>query len=337
VVSPGCDPLRLTAAATARIDAWTSPDSGDPAKDAIDAPPSDAASRPPEPGDAAAPPRSAAWLPVRLEERTLGCVYLADEQTGMLRPETREMAATAAMKLAAAVERILYKERLKKSEQTLRLLSERLMTAQEEERARISRELHDSIGSSLCAIRLSLAGALKGKQDSKAIERILTMTQVTIDEVRRIMTDLRPSILDQLGIVAALRWACRQFNELYPAIIVNQDVDIGEHDIPEPLKIVVFRIVQESFTNIGKYSQAGAVTLSLCKRDGSMRLSIQDDGIGFDPGSVVLAKDPRTGLGLASMKERAKLSGGVFALKSCPGGGTRVLASWPLSPAGRRR
>lgn len=273
---------------------------------------------------------STALLPVRLKEQTFGFVFLADRREGILPPEIVEIAATAVMKLAIAVERIQSRELLKKSEQTLRFLSDRLMTAQEEERKKISRELHDSVGSSLCAIHLSLSIALQNSLTREPFEKILSSTKNTIDEVRRIMSDLRPSFLDECGIIAALDYFCRQFEEIHRSIRVRQQVKVKEHEVPDPLKIVMLRIVQESFNNIAKYSQASAVTLSLINKEGEIRLSVHDNGIGFNPDSIGYRKELGTGIGLVSMKERTELSGGSFILKSQKGEGTTITASWPF-------
>jgi signal transduction histidine kinase/DNA-binding response OmpR family regulator len=274
---------------------------------------------------------STALIPIHLEERNLGYIFLADTREGMLPSETIEIAATAAMKLAIVVERIQSRKLLKKSEQTLRLLSDRLLTAQEEERKKISRELHDSVGSSLCAIRLSLSIALQGRPARKPIKKILSLTQETIDDVRRIMTDLRPSFLDELGIIAALDCLVNRFSETHPGIGIKQQVEIEEHEVPESLKIVILRIVQESLNNISKYSQADSVTLKLVKKEEAILLSIHDNGIGFKPGLIDYTKHFGTGIGLVSMRERTEHSGGKFILKSGEGKGTSIKASWPLS------
>jgi signal transduction histidine kinase/FixJ family two-component response regulator len=273
---------------------------------------------------------STALLPIHLEERNLGYIFLADIKEGMLPSETIEIATTAAMKLAIVVERIQSRKLMKKSEQILRLLSDRLLTAQEEERKKISRDLHDSVGSSLCAIRLFLSIALQGRPARKPIKKILSLTQETIDEVRRIMADLRPSFLDNLGIIAALDCLVNRFSETHPGIGINQQVEIEEHEVPESIKIVILRIVQESFNNISKYSQADSVTLKLVKKEDAILLSINDNGIGFNPGLIDYAKHFGTGIGLVSMKERTELSGGTFILKSREGKGTTITASWPL-------
>jgi signal transduction histidine kinase/DNA-binding NarL/FixJ family response regulator len=269
-------------------------------------------------------------LPIHLEERTLGWIFLADTKKSVFPPETIEIAAIGAMKLAAAIDRIQSRELLKKSEQTLHFLSDRLMNAQEEERKRISRDLHDSIGSSLCAIHLSLSLTLQDKLKRKPLEKILSLTQNAIDEVRRIISDLRPSFLDEIGIVAALNWFCEEFAEIHPDIDIKQQIEIQEHDVPDSLKIVILRIVQESFNNISKYSHADIVSLNLIKKDGTIQLYVHDNGIGFNPDSVCYGKNLRTGIGLLSMKERAELSGGSFTLESHEGKGTSIAASWPL-------
>ncbi|MFZ7125622.1 MAG: response regulator [Desulfobacterales bacterium] len=274
---------------------------------------------------------SSVCIPIRLEEQVLGSVFLGDTKEEMLPPETIAIVESAAMKLASAVQRILSREQLKRSEKALRFLSNRLITAQEEERRRISRELHDSIGSSLCTIQIFIDNILKEQQDSKALEKIAVLTRSTIEETRRIMTDLRPSILDDLGLFAALEWYCRQLKEVHPGIEIMQKLRIEEVEVPEPLKIVIFRIVQESFNNITKYSKARRATLLLEKKNGTIRLTVSDDGIGFTQGAAVPGKYSNKGIGLASMKERVEFSGGVFALRSHEGKGTSVLAFWPVA------
>jgi signal transduction histidine kinase len=146
-----------------------------------------------------------------------------------------------------------------------------------------------------------------------------------IEETRRIMMNLRPSILDDLGILATFNWFCREFQKIYAHARIHQDMRIEERDIPEPLKIVIFRILQEGMNNFAKHSQGDTVFLSLGKAEGAIRLEIRDNGIGFD------LKTVRKGLGINSMKERTELSGGVFTVESARGLGTNLKASWPLS------
>lgn len=223
---------------------------------------------------------------------------------------------------------------LRESEKRLRILSAQLLAAQEEERKRIARELHDSIGSLLSTIKFSLekihSQLLPGEQIAECIKGSISLTQNAIDESRRIMTDLRPSMLDDLGLIATLNWFCRQFQAVYSKIHIEQEIGIEEDEIAQPLKIVIFRIVQEALHNISKHSKAEWVNLSLLKSEGTIDLAIEDDGIGFEPESIRLSCDRGGGRGICGMRERAELSGGCFFMESIAGEGTNIRVSWPM-------
>jgi signal transduction histidine kinase len=219
---------------------------------------------------------------------------------------------------------------LQESQKELRHLSSQLMTAQEKERKWIAQELHDSIGQTLAAVKFSLEREIHQQDRPRVfpdagLENILSMIRSGIEETRRIMMNLRPSILDDLGILATFNWFCREFQKIYAHVRIHQDMRIEERDIPEPLKIVIFRILQEGMNNFAKHGQGDTVFLSLGKAEGAIRLEIRDNGIGFDLETV------RKGLGINSMKERTELSGGVFTIESARGLGTNLKASWPLS------
>ena len=222
-----------------------------------------------------------------------------------------------------------------RSEEDLRRLSKKLLTVQEEERSRISRELHDSIGQALAAIKFGAENAFNQirqgeiEEGIETLEAVIPMTQRASEEVRRIHTDLRPSLLDDLGIVATIAWFCREFGRLYSRIRIEKRVEIKEEHVPEPLKIVIFRVLQEALNNTAKYAHADLVIISLKETDGSTELTIRDNGQGFDVDPVLFGKGPKAGIGLTSMKERTQLSGGTFAVESAPGAGTLVRASWP--------
>ncbi len=226
------------------------------------------------------------------------------------------------------------------SEKQLRYLSARLLKAQEEERKRIARELHDSTGQSLAALKFYVESALssrhKGKTTEmyKSFERLIPMIQTAIEEARRIYMGLRPSMLDDLGITTTIKWYCREIQETCPGVRIEEQVDIAEEEIPDALKIVIFRIIQEAFNNIIKYSEAGYVQVSLVKNDSSIELTIADDGLGFDIESYLRRGHHERGLGLAGMKERMELTGGTFSIKSSRGHGTTVHGTWPLHANG---
>ncbi|MGC8492031.1 MAG: histidine kinase [Syntrophobacteraceae bacterium] len=220
---------------------------------------------------------------------------------------------------------------LQQSQTRLRSLSAQLLSAHEEERKRIARELHDSVGSSLALIKLGIEstqaelkrkGCCPGMLDSP-----VQWTQLTIDEIRRLMVDLRPPLLDDMGVLAALRWFFGQYRAVHPAIHVEARIEIEEQEIPESLRIVIFRIIQEAFHNIARHSSAEYVDFSLAKQEGTIKLRIEDNGVGFDAEAIC----GRQGLGLAGMKERSELSGGSFRIRSTPDTGTLLSAEWPVT------
>ena len=227
---------------------------------------------------------------------------------------------------------------LRQSEARLRELSGRLLNAQEEERQRIATELHDGIGSSLTGITVFLQTILlrldEGSPLVEPIRQLLSVTENTIQEARRIMSDLRPSMLDDLGVLKTLDWFCREFQQLHPSIHIEKTIEIGEEDIPDALKIIVFRLVQEAFHNISKHSGAEYVGLTLERAGDRVRLAVEDNGCGFPIQSLLGEESSMKGLGLTSMRERAELSGGRFTLRSTVGEGTMVQAEWDISAHG---
>jgi signal transduction histidine kinase len=230
------------------------------------------------------------------------------------------------------VQRKAAEEALRESEKQLRFLSAQLIDAQEEERKRIARKMHDSIGLSLDAIKCSLENLQKhleeGKATPESLNALITLTQQPIEESHKIMTDLRPSVLDDSGIVATIDWFCQQFQSIYANIQVLQRIRIEEDDVSEHLKIVIFRVLQEALHNIAQYSKAAQVEISLEKRDGTIEMRIADNGVGFDVKAVFSRESHKRGLGLTSMKERVMLSGGSFSLESVVGKGTSIRAAW---------
>ena len=140
--------------------------------------------------------------------------------------------------------------------------------------------------------------------------------------------DLRPSMLDDLGLLPTLSWFCRMYQTIYTGIKVDLEQTLEEGDIPDSLKIVIFRVTQEGMNNIAKHSKADLVHLSLRKTDGKIQLILEDNGQGFDLGKVLGSESTKRGLGLTSMRERVELSRGFFAIESAKGRGTTVRASW---------
>ena len=226
-------------------------------------------------------------------------------------------------------------EALRKSDKELRVLSNQLLSAEEKERKRIARELHDGIGQALSAIKFSVENALLEVRaaanpiDLGSLEAVIPLTRKTIEEVRRIVKDLRPSILDDLGILATIGWFCREFQNVYAGIRIETTLDVEEDEVPLYLKTTIYRIMQEALNNVAKHSRANFVSLQLKKTDSDLNLSIQDNGRGFNLDKVMALKTSRRGFGLASMRERAQLSGASFSIDSAPGEGTMISIKWP--------
>jgi two-component system, NarL family, sensor histidine kinase UhpB len=243
--------------------------------------------------------------------------------------------------LADISERKRSEEAVRESEKQLRMLSSRLLTVQEAERARIAQTLHDTIGQSLAAIKFTLESALnaKGKIRSASLNRALEsgvpLLCRLIESVRSIYMDLRPTLLDDFGIVAAVEWLCREFEHSHKEIEMKSQIDIEEQRVPAPLKIVLFRIVQDALSNVSRHSKATHAVLLLRTNDQGIELEVRDDGVGFDSLVPFASMDPlnREGLGISSMRERARLSGGTFLFRSERGKGTQLHFHW-ASPEG---
>ncbi len=234
-------------------------------------------------------------------------------------------------------ERKKYEAALRESENRLRFLSAELLTAQEKERKKIALEIHDNFGAHLAAIKYSLEQKLfemknglpeHGKRIS--IENIITMVENSIADARSIMMDLRPSVLDDLGILATIGWFCREFQKTYAQVRMENEIDVAEEDIPDLLKVVIFRVLQEATSNMAKHSRGDRIDITLVKRAGRIHFSIADNGVGFDPQTKLSPQNPSRGLGLNSMRERVENSGGKFFLQAEPGRGTQITAEWKV-------
>ncbi len=225
------------------------------------------------------------------------------------------------------------KRKHRKSKMHAKQLANKLLTAQETERKKIALELHDTVAQNLSAVKLSLSEKIKQMdKDSRpsgiSLESILAVVQSNIKELRCFLTDLRPVILEDLGLLAAIRLQCRKFRSLNSHIILEQDLAFQEDDVPPLLKRVMYRILSEAMNNIAKHSQASRVSVALRRNNGKIEMEIADNGSGFDVKKILSVRGYKKGLGLIGMQEQADLSGGVFTLASREGRGTLVRVAW---------
>jgi PAS domain S-box-containing protein len=226
-------------------------------------------------------------------------------------------------------------EALRQSEGRLQQLSTKLLIAQEKERKKLAAELHDGIGQSLAAAKYGLDSVLQNRTGSPVErETLLSASEVlktVIHEVRRMQTELRPQVLDDLGIVATINWFCRKYQKIYTNLTVEKQVEVEEISIPAALKPVIFRIMQEAMNNVTKHSHAKKATLRIHRRNGLLKFSIKDNGVGFVLEEALAVHRRNSGIGLDSMRERAELSGGKLVIDSKLGEGTVIEISWPLN------
>jgi PAS domain S-box-containing protein len=235
-------------------------------------------------------------------------------------------------------ERKLANERLRATLEEVRLLSGRLATVQEEERTRIARELHDELGVGLTCLKIDLsrlhtmasegAGAGARKKAEDKIRSMIEQIDTTIASVQRLVTELRPAVLDDLGLVAAIEWQCQDFQKRtgIPCTCVTSADDIA---MERERATAIFRICQEALTNTVRHAKATAVTIKLELQNESLRLVVADNGVGIPETKV----SNRQSLGLLGMRERVALFGGEITIQGNLGKGTTVTACLPRCPS----
>jgi PAS domain S-box-containing protein len=228
-------------------------------------------------------------------------------------------------------ERHAAEEKLKESYEAIRTLTGYLQNVREEERLNISREIHDELGQLLTVLKMDVSWLNKkiGDENSMVKEKlseILNLVDTTVRSIRRIASELRPTLLDDLGLYAAMEWHLEEFERRSG---IRRELVIPENELAlsDSLKIGIFRIFQESLTNVARHSEAKNVNVSLLQKDNQLILTIRDNGIGFEEGPMATKKT----LGLLGMKERSMMMGGVYNITSARGAGTTVTVIIPLS------
>ena len=269
-------------------------------------------------------------VPLIYQGEVTGAIYI--DEPGQYHRFTDEdiriMEGIAAIAAIAVENARLYQESREQQERLADLML-RLARAREEERSRISRELHDSMAQTLLEIIYraeGLLGTASGDHLQQELRGMLQSSRSSLAELRRIITDLRPSSVEVLGLSRALANLLERFAVTYH-LQVDQEIDEGLQ-LDSLYENSLFRIVQEALSNISRHASATRVSFSLRRGEGSIRLMIRDDGSGFDPASV----SGRGGLGLIFMRERAEMMGGSFEIDSQSGRGTTLTLLVPIPP-----
>ena len=232
-------------------------------------------------------------------------------------------------------DRILAAEQLEESRTELRALAARLQTTREEERTRIAREIHDELGQALTALKLDVAWLetqrSRGGRTSGAVRQMDTSITERIDEtmqiVRRIASELRPSTLDQLGLQAAIECLVQEATERTGIAIVLQAEDFPK--LSDEVASHAFRIIQEALTNVTRHSKATRVDVTVRRLEKAIIIAVEDNGVGFVPQSLSGLKS----LGLVGMRERALACGGTLLIRGSPGEGSAIVVTIPVDPS----
>lgn len=276
-------------------------------------------------------PSRHASVPLRASRSTVGLMNVVLPGGRAFDERQLQMLSAVGQQVGIAVERGLLFDEVATKERMRGELIEKLLTAHEDERRRIARELHDETGQALTAliVNLELASQEPSPERLRAqLGQLRQLAERTLGDIRRLIYDLRPSILDDLGLAAALRWYAK--NLLDPRDITwTLSVSGISGRLPAGLETVAFRLVQEALTNVLRHAEASRVTVSVAVAGRELHVRIEDNGRGFDPRRPRQA-DRTGGFGLLGMQERVELVGGRWEVQSTPGVGTVVSAVLPI-------
>jgi len=276
-------------------------------------------------------------VPLRAKDNVLGVMNVASHVPHRFTKEDVHLLHSIGDQLGMAIEQARLNERLRKARERLRKLARQNLVAEEEERRRIARELHDETSQSLSGIALQLEALIEmsaqsGNQDAKFIAGLKKVQSLTVQvhkEVSRVISNLHPAVLDTLGLVAAARQHAK--NSLQPLNInVTTEVKGTEMRFPPDVEAALFRVVQGTIGNIVKHSKAKNASILLVYQPGEFSLSISDDGQGFDVSKITDVEESGRGRGLFSMRERIGFLGGTSGVESKIGLGTTVWAKIPI-------
>ncbi len=272
-------------------------------------------------------------VPLKVQERVIGVLSIFDEyHPNAFEEESIQLLSLFAAQAAIAVENSSLFNQVYDGRRELRFLSERLMRVNEDERKKIARELHDQIGQTLTAIKLNLENVNHMNVDASTsleLERSIKLVEASVNQVRELSLELRPPELDHLGLISALRWYIDRQAEHAG---LTADIHLPENQVnlaPEAVT-ACFRIVQEAMTNTIRHASATEVRLDLLEHENMMKLTFQDDGVGFDSKAALAGIGLGINLGLTGMKERTELIGGKLEILSAPDNGTKIIVSVPL-------
>ena len=274
--------------------------------------------------------RSLWGIPLSISGKQTGVLLLGFSREYHCLPRELKLLEAVGDRCAHAIDKAQLIEELHDREEQIRQLGEHMLTVEEEERRRISRELHDEVGQSMLVIRLYLEMIQSdlpeaAKHLNPKLEDTRQLTEQTIQEMRRLIADLSPNVLEQLGLPASIRQFVNTFSRTFSGKVRLRMTRLDK--LPRSSEIMIYRLVQECFANVIKHSQAENVGLHLSRRNWFVKMKMADDGVGFD---VQAAAEKRDSFGLAGMRERVALLGGNININSSPGKGTKIDIALPV-------
>ncbi len=275
-------------------------------------------------------------IPAGRRGRTLALVGVVWDPPRALGREETELLSSLVGIVAVAVENAELLERLREKEVSLEAVLKKTLAAQEEERRRVARELHDETSQILSALIMNidvLSTQVPCPEPMRArLEAVKSLAEEAVRNLDQVMMDLRPALLDELGLFAALRWYVSQVREAW-GLEVEFRAE-GAKRLPEHVEVAAFRIAQEAISNAVRHARASKVSVRVAAGEGKVRVEVEDNGVGFDVGQVMSRARLGESAGIVGMKERAELLGGWLKVESAVGEGTRVLAEIPLGVEG---
>jgi len=272
-------------------------------------------------------------LPIGARDRIVG-ILEAYGQESLAQDVMIEMVSSLTSQAASALESAWLHEELGDRERALQDLVKRLLGAKEEERRRVAYEVHDGLAHVAVAAHQNLQAfarryAPETEQGRRELDRILGQVRTMVSDTRRVIANLRPTALDDLGLAAAISLEVERLNE--EGYYVDCEEHLGNERLPKEMEIVLFRVAQEALTNIRKHAETKWLKIELRRRDGEVYLEVRDFGCGFDPVALeTLGGRPGERVGFAGMRERVGMLGGELEIQSRPQAGTFVAAIIPL-------
>jgi len=278
-------------------------------------------------------------VPLIAKGAPLGSMCVATRCEREFDAAARDLLFAIGSQIAAAIENARLYAELQRKERLRGELLHKVISAQEEERRRIARDLHDDTSQALTALLYAADEALELHDPAEIRQTLQGMrgvAQRTLDGVHKLIFDLRPSMLDHLGLAPAIRWFAQ--SRLEPAnvrLVIDAECADAPQRLPPETETALFRVVQEAITNIARHALARNVRIAFRMTPDALTIAIEDDGVGFDMVAVMLSPDSGRGLGLLGMQERIALLGGELVIDSAPGYGTRIDITVPLKESSR--